>query len=56
LWLACPLLLYWISRMLLLSHRRLLPDDPIIFALRDRVSWIAGAVIFALLLLASWQF
>ena len=38
LWLACPVLLYWISRMLMLCHRRMLRDDPMIFAWRDGVS------------------
>ena len=40
LWLACPVLLYWISRVWLLAHRGAMHDDPIIFALRDRQSWL----------------
>ena len=43
LWLACPLLLYWISRVLIMSNRGELHDDPIIFALTDRISWVTGA-------------
>ena len=45
----CPLLLYWISRVWLLAHRGLMPDDPVIFALTDRVSQglvLIGALIF----------
>lgn len=42
LWLICPLLLYWVSRVLLLSNRGALHDDPVIFALTDRVSWVVG--------------
>ena len=42
LWLACPLLLYWISRLLVLANRGDLHDDPVIFALTDRISWITG--------------
>lgn len=38
LWLVCPLLLYWISRMVMVTHRGDMTDDPIIFAVRDRVS------------------
>jgi 4-hydroxybenzoate polyprenyltransferase len=38
LWLICPILMYWFGRMLLLAHRRLIDDDPIVFALKDRVS------------------
>lgn len=42
LWLICPLLLYWISRMLMLANRGEMHDDPIIFTVRDRVSWLTG--------------
>jgi 4-hydroxybenzoate polyprenyltransferase len=38
-WVACPLLLYWLSRVWLLAHRGQMQDDPIVFALRDRISW-----------------
>ena len=38
LWLLCPLLLYWISRTWLLTHRGQMHDDPLVYALRDRVS------------------
>lgn len=40
--LICPLLLYWISRAWLLAHRGQLHDDPIVFALKDRVSYYVG--------------
>jgi 4-hydroxybenzoate polyprenyltransferase/phosphoserine phosphatase len=52
LWLICPVLLYWISRALMMAHRRHMDDDPIAFALRDKNSMLAAAVI-ALLLLAA---
>jgi 4-hydroxybenzoate polyprenyltransferase len=38
LWLDLPLLIYWISRAITMSHRRTMHDDPVVFALRDRVS------------------
>jgi 4-hydroxybenzoate polyprenyltransferase/phosphoserine phosphatase len=44
-WLICPLLLYWISRVLVISNRNELHDDPVIFALTDRVSWLVGALV-----------
>jgi 4-hydroxybenzoate polyprenyltransferase/phosphoserine phosphatase len=50
-WAACPLLLYWISRVWLLAHRGQMHDDPIVFALRDGVSRWVGlgfVVVFAL--------
>jgi len=37
-WLLCPLLLYWISRLWLGARRGKLHDDPLVFALRDRAS------------------
>ncbi|PZR43066.1 UbiA family prenyltransferase [Paraburkholderia fungorum] len=37
-WLACPLLLYWVSRTWIIAHRGLMHDDPIVFAARDRIS------------------
>src|SRR5690606_24331497 len=38
LWLLCPLLLFWIGRVWLLSHRRRMHDDPLVFALTDPAS------------------
>jgi 4-hydroxybenzoate polyprenyltransferase/phosphoserine phosphatase len=38
LWLVGLLLLYWIARALMLASRRLMDDDPVVFALKDRVS------------------
>lgn len=38
LWLLCPLLLYWISRVWMKAHRGLMHDDPVVFAVTDRVS------------------
>jgi hypothetical protein len=43
LWALCPILLFWVSRVLMLSNRGLMNDDPVIFALRDRISLLAGA-------------
>jgi hypothetical protein len=45
LWLICPILMYWIGRALLMAHRRFIDDDPVIFALKDRNSHIALALI-----------
>lgn len=42
LWFLCPLLLYWILRIWFVAHRDALRDDPVLFALKDRVSWIVG--------------
>lgn len=39
LWMICPILLYWITRVWFLAHRGQMADDPVQFALTDRVSW-----------------
>jgi len=38
LWLIVPILTYWIARVLMLAHRGLMNDDPVVFAIRDKVS------------------
>lgn len=38
LWFVCPLLLYWVSRMWLLSDRGQMNEDPVLFAVRDKCS------------------
>jgi 4-hydroxybenzoate polyprenyltransferase len=38
LWLNCILLLFWISRMILVTHRGQMHDDPLVFAATDRTS------------------
>jgi len=43
-WLACPLLLYWIGRVWMLTHRGAMHEDPVVFAIRDRASLIAGGL------------
>ncbi|TYT75947.1 UbiA family prenyltransferase [Desulfobotulus mexicanus] len=41
-WSACILLLFWISRIWLLSHRGEMHDDPVVFAVRDKISLAVG--------------
>ena len=40
LWLVCPVLLYWISRVWFLTNRGEMNDDPVKFAITDRQSWL----------------
>jgi 4-hydroxybenzoate polyprenyltransferase/phosphoserine phosphatase len=49
LWLVCPLILYWSLRAWFVAQRGAMPDDPILFALRDPVSYIVGALTAILL-------
>ncbi|MFQ5563768.1 MAG: UbiA family prenyltransferase [Parvularculaceae bacterium] len=53
LWIVCFVMIYWLSRVWVLAHRSFMPDDPIVFALKDRVSWMAGAVCGAAVLAAA---
>jgi len=53
LWLLCPLLLYWITRMWFITARRAMTADPLIFAARDKVSYILAALVAAVLVLAK---
>ena len=43
LWLLCPLLIYWLGRMTVLANRGAVDDDPLVFTLRDRASWMVAA-------------
>jgi 4-hydroxybenzoate polyprenyltransferase len=52
LWLICPLMLFWISRVWMLTARGHMHDDPVVFALRDRVSLIVLAALGLIVLLA----
>lgn len=47
LWLIVPLLIYWLYRVWLLASRGELDDDPVVFALRDRMSLAVGALVVA---------
>jgi 4-hydroxybenzoate polyprenyltransferase/phosphoglycolate phosphatase-like HAD superfamily hydrolase len=43
-WIACPVMLYWISRTWVIAHRGAMNDDPIVFAARDRISLLVVAL------------
>jgi len=45
LWVAVPLLLVWTLRIWILAARGTLPDDPVLFSLKDPVSLIAGVML-----------
>ncbi|HTQ38411.1 MAG TPA: UbiA family prenyltransferase [Pirellulales bacterium] len=52
LYILCPTVLFWISRLWMLARRNELHDDPVIFALKDRVSQLLGGLSAATILLA----
>lgn len=52
LWLAGPVLLYWISRMWLRAGRKQVHDDPVLEALKDPVSYVCALLALGILLAA----
>lgn len=53
LWLACPVLLFWITRVWFLTQRGQMHEDPVVFAVRDWVSHLSGLVFLLIFLAAS---
>ncbi|HVZ16406.1 MAG TPA: UbiA family prenyltransferase [Terriglobales bacterium] len=53
LWLITPLIVYWINRVWLLAHRGELDEDPVIFAVTDRVSLLIGLLSAAIVVLGA---
>ncbi len=53
LWLIVPFMLFWLYRVLLLASRGEMNEDPVIFAIRDRVSLAIGACIAILAAFAT---
>jgi len=51
--LGCPLLLYWISRVWLIAHRGQMHDDPVVFALKDKTSYVVGVLMLVVMWLAT---
>ncbi len=58
LWLAAPVMLYWIVRIWRITVRGLMNDDPVLFAAKDRVTQVLAAFTILLMWLASlpWHF
>jgi 4-hydroxybenzoate polyprenyltransferase len=53
LWVGLPILLYWQARVWLLTGRGRMDDDPVVFALRDRVSYLVLAGFLLVVWLAA---
>jgi len=51
-WLACPFLLFWICYIWLVAHRGGMHDDPLVFAMKDRVSRVALGLMAIIMILA----
>ena len=53
LWLICPLLLYWVTRVWFLTARGRMHDDPVVFAARDWVSLVVAGLTAAAVIAAT---
>ncbi len=51
--LLCPILTYWIGRMWIFAERKLLDDDPVIFTIRDRWSYMMVALAALVMVVAK---
>jgi len=47
LWGICLVLLYWISNMVMVTHRGGMDDDPVVYAVKDRTSQICILLVIA---------
>ncbi|PRY23553.1 4-hydroxybenzoate polyprenyltransferase [Aliiruegeria haliotis] len=54
LWLICPILLYWVSRAVMLTHRGQMHDDPVVFALKDKMSRLCAVLIICIGFVATF--
>jgi 4-hydroxybenzoate polyprenyltransferase/phosphoserine phosphatase len=54
LWGMCLILLFWNSRIAILTHRGQMHDDPVVFAARDRVSHCCILGVAAMALAGIW--
>ena len=53
LWILCLLMMYWILRVWFLAMRGTLHHDPVLFALRDKISYLVGIGTLLVLYMAS---
>ena len=54
LWFMIPVMLYWISRVWIIAHRGEMHDDPIVFAIKDKVSRYVGIIAGIIIMVAMW--
>src|SRR5262245_5807360 len=52
LWFVCPTLAYWSGRLWILATRGELDEDPVLFAIKDKISYLLGAIIIMIVIVA----
>ncbi len=50
---VCPIIVYWITRMILLAHRGQMHHDPILFSLRDNPSRLSAVLVILITIVAK---
>jgi len=54
LWFLSPIFLYWISRFCIISSRGFIKEDPLFFAIKDRVSILFAILVFIIISAAKF--
>jgi hypothetical protein len=54
LWLLCLLMLYWGNRIWVGARRGKIADDPVVFAIKDKVSRMVGVAFLIVALAAKY--
>lgn len=52
-WLICPIILYQMARVWFLARRGQMPDDPLVFMIRDWRSQLMGALVMLIMVAAT---
>lgn len=53
LWGVCAVLLFWLTRTIMIAHRGQMHDDPVVYAAKDRVSQLCFLVILGFVLIGA---
>lgn len=53
LWGVCAVLLYWITRTVMVAHRGNMYDDPVVYAAKDRISQMCLLIIFGFVVVGA---
>lgn len=53
LWFMLPVFIYWISRIWILGSRGLVDSDPVLFAVRDRTTYLVAIMALIILILSA---
>jgi 4-hydroxybenzoate polyprenyltransferase len=52
-WLVCPIILYQMARIWFMARRGQMPDDPLVFMIRDWRSQVIGAIVVVIMVAAT---